>query len=367
MKLYHYSTEQLSELQTRRIQGVDLKEIDISAFKARRMGLPFPYQDHISFFFEPIPVEHIASTFAEGHPFWKSGLELYEHVIDLTSIEPNSFWRVVESIPQSKFSDQFDWGNVKDLAIRAKWFTKMYANDVRIGLAGWDTRLIYKAYRNIMTLSMLDFYRRAAVIRFVGNTQYAAYVPHLMVYPVGGRVPIVSCKKVTLGNRKADPVLFHLSFRDLPNTLIPRQPEDSGDDESVFTEKLPARVSFAPTIQQAFGSIYPNISKFFEEDKLRSIKLKVYSPVGCATLPVIPQDEVRAAVWDSEYTGEVCYTAPVKVVCVGEVTIHNPYIGKRIYQDIEVHPFGNVMIPKKFVCPEIRFDEHPLNKSSIIL
>lgn len=367
MRLYHYSTEPLEDLRTRRVQGADPKEIDIATFKAKRMGLPFPYHDHISFFFEPIPLEYIASTFPDGHPFWKSGQVVYEHVIDWKSIAPNSFWRIVESIEQSKFSDQFNWVGVSDLATRAKWFTKMHENDLRLGLSGWDFRLVEKAKHQVMSLSMLDFYRRAAVLRGAGNVQYAAEVPHLMVYPVGGIIPIVSCKKMVMGNRKADPVLFHLSFRNLPNTLIPRQPEDSGSDESVYTEKLPARVSFSPTVQQAFGSIYPNISKFFEEEKLRSITLKVYSPVGCATLPTIPQDEVRSAVWDSEYTGEVCYTAPVKVVCVGKVTIHNPYVGKQIYRDITVHPFGNVMIPEKFVCPKIKFDAHPLTKTSIIL
>lgn len=65
-----------------------------------------------------------------------------------------------------------------------------------------------------------------------------------MIYPIGGRIPVTSSRKVTLGNKKADPILFHLSFRKLPGTLIPRQPEDSGGDESAFTEQLPARVSF---------------------------------------------------------------------------------------------------------------------------
>ena len=51
MKLYHYSDKQYTELLTRRIQGADEKEIDVATFKAKRMGLPLPYHDHISFFF----------------------------------------------------------------------------------------------------------------------------------------------------------------------------------------------------------------------------------------------------------------------------------------------------------------------------
>ena len=101
MKLYHYSDKQHSELLTRRVQGADEKEIDIATFKAKRMGLPLPYHDHISLFFEPIPAEHIARTFLNGHPFWKAGNEIYEHVIDIQDIDPTSFWRVVESIEQT--------------------------------------------------------------------------------------------------------------------------------------------------------------------------------------------------------------------------------------------------------------------------
>ncbi len=93
MKLYHYSDKQYTELLTRRVQGADEKEIDIATFKAKRMGLPLPYHDHISFFFEPIPLDKIASVFPYGHPFWKAGNEIYEHVIDLDSIDPTSVLR----------------------------------------------------------------------------------------------------------------------------------------------------------------------------------------------------------------------------------------------------------------------------------
>lgn len=366
MKLYHYSDKQYTELLTRRIQGADEKEIDVATFKAKRMGLPLPYHDHISFFFEPIPLDKIASVFPYGHPFWKAGNEIYEHVIDLQSIDPTSFWRVVESIEQSKFSDQFDWEGTKDLATRAGWFTKMHLNDAKLGLSGYDTRLIYKASRQVMVMSTLDFYRRAMFGRDPENTQYAADVPHLMIYPIGGRIPVTSSRKVTLGNKKADPILFHLSFRKLPGTLMPRQPEDSGDDESAFTEQLPARVSFSPSIQQAFCAIYPNISKFFEEEGARSITMNVYSPIECATLSQIDSAKVVEKVWDAHYTGEVCYTSPVKVIHVGSVELINPYFGKQIYRDVKIHPFNNAILPEKFICPIVKKKLYPNDRSSIM-
>lgn len=366
VKLYHYSDKQHSELLTRRVQGADEKEIDIATFKAKRMGLPLPYHDHISLFFEPIPAEHIASTFLNGHPFWKAGNEIYEHVIDIQDIDPTSFWRVVESIEQNEFSDQFDWDNVSDLSIRGGWFTRMHQNDAKLGLLGYDVRLIYKAMRQVMVMSTLDFYRAASFRRDPENAQYAANVPHLMIYPIGGIIPVSSVKKIKLGNAKAEPVLFHLSFRKLPATLIPRQPEDSGDEPTEFTEQLPARVSFSPTIHQAFGAIYPNISKFFEVDNLKSIKLNVYSTINGATLPQIPNDNVKSKVWDAHYTGEVCFTAPVKVTLVGVVEIFNPYTDKRNRKDIEVHPFDNPMLPIQFLCPIVKLKFIPTSKNSIM-
>lgn len=361
MKLYHYSTEQLSELLTRRLQGADEKEIDIATFKAKRMGLPFPYHDHISFFLSPLPLELIASTFPHGHPFWIAGKELYEYVIDTKDIAPNSFWRIVESIEQEKFSDQFDWIGTTDLNVRSGWFQQLNNFTAKKGYSGFDIRLLEKAKSKLKPLSMLDYYRRAAVLRESDNTQYAAYVPHVMIYPIGGKIPIKTTRKVMLGNRKADPVLFHLSFRDLPHTLTPRQPEDSGSDTTAFTEQLPNRVSFSPTIKQAFAAIYPNISKFFENESQSSIRMRVYSPVGNATLPTIPADKVTRRVYDAHYTGEICYTAPVKIEYIGEVIIQND--GK----DITIHPFNDSSKPKQFIAPDASMEFIPIDNYVIMI
>lgn len=44
--------------------------------------------------------------------------------------------------------------------------------------------------------------------------------------------------------------------------------------------------------------------------------MNVYSPIECATLSQIILQVVEK-VWDAHYTGEVCYTSPVKVIHVG--------------------------------------------------
>lgn len=59
-------------------------------------------------------------------------------------------------------------------------------------------------------------------------------------------------------------------------------------------------------------------------------------------------------VWDAHYTGEVCYTSPVKVIHVGSVELINPYFGKQIYRDVKIHPFNNAILPEKFICPIVK-------------
>ena len=99
---------------------------------------------------------------------------------------------------------------------------------------------------------------------------------------------------------------------------------------------------------------------------MKSIKLNVYSTINGATLPQIPSDNVKAKVWDAHYTGEVCFTAPVKVTLVGVVEIFNPYNDNRNRKDIEVHPFDNPMLPIQFVCPIVKLKFIPTSINSIM-
>ena len=94
--------------------------------------------------------------------------------------------------------------------------------------------------------------------------------------------------------------------------------------------------------------------------------MNVYSPIECATLSQIDSANVVEKVWDAHYTGEVCYTAPVKVIHVGQVELINPYFGKQIYRDVKIHPFNNVILPEKFICPIVKKKLYPNDRSSIM-
>ncbi len=160
--------------------------------------------------------------------------------------------------------------------------------------------------------------------------------------------------------------LYHLSFRDnLGPVLTPRQPGGSEiTEDGIYTEDLPPRVSFSPTIKQCFFAIYPNISHLLERKKVNNeqyIFMYVYEPVK-KNLKKLPDSLVKRKVWDAIITDEVCIIEPVEVKCIGKVRIHNPYYRGNVPEYIFVHPFGDKEKEELFVSPNIEFDFIKLKK-----
>lgn len=156
--------------------------------------------------------------------------------------------------------------------------------------------------------------------------------------------------------------LFHISFRELPPTLKPRQPEDSGLVKGNLVEDLPPRVSFAPTIQQCFLSIYPNVSQLFETEDYPHMDMLVYVP--SRALKPIDEKLVRSRVWDSHVTGEVCFDKDVPIVKVAKIRIPNPLPYTR-KNEVYARPHNNPFVKAVFIGPKIDFEVleqyHPMN------
>lgn len=111
--------------------------------------------------------------------------------------------------------------------------------------------------------------------------------------------------------------LYHLSFNPrLPETLKPRQP-DGHDLVDELMEKLPPRVSFAPSYKECFIAIYSNISHLLIDKsgkfKTKEFYIYAYRMVPGQKVKQIPEREVKEAIWDWKYTREVCFSEPVKV------------------------------------------------------
>lgn len=355
MKLYHYSLERFPSILTRRLQGMSESELKEAEVKASKMGLPLPYVDHVSFFLEPIPKDTIAAIFKFEHPFWKVGQQLYEHVIDTKDIDEKSFYRIVETPEIDKYTDQFDW-SVKDLSVRSKYFQAMNKEMIRLGWSGYGiSKMVQKCSVFIGKTEGFYIQARMREDEEMSRQLYAGNVPHLMIYPKGGEIKVESVKEIKLGGAKpiVTELVYHLSFRDdLPTVLTPKQPDGSATTTGKLTEILPPRVSFAPSIQQCFSAIYPNVSKYFEEHNYPHMDMFVYCPLSVGKK--IPKDTILESVWDSHITDEVCYTTNIKVIRVAKIRITNPHLNK-FREDIYTNPFNNPMAKRRYVSPKIEF------------
>lgn len=359
MKLYHYSTERFPFIKTRREQGITKETLEEAEHKAKKMGLPLPYVDHVSFFLEPIPKETIAAIFSNNHPFWRAGQTLYEHVIESSDIDEKSFYRIVETPEIDKYTDRFDW-SVKDLPTRSKYFVDMNKEMMRLGYSGYGISKMVKKCQQFLGKTEGYFIKaRQRVDAADSATLYAGNVPHLMIYPIGGIIPVKSVSRITLGSGRPTlmNLLYHISFNDnLPYQLIPRQPVGADMPKSDYTEKLQKRVSFSPTIQQCFMAIYPNnMDSFFQKDQYPWLDMYVYCPTKMVRQ--IPQAKVHERVWDAVYTEEVCFVEPVPIIKVAHIRILNPYPAADKDENwLKGHPHGNPMLKELFLSPKIEFE-----------
>lgn len=132
------------------------------------------------------------------------------------------------------------------------------------------------------------------------------------------------------------PRLYHISFnKNLPLTLVPKQPDGSGEGEvgdSSLAEDLPPRVCFAPSVEKCFIAIYPNISHLFEEENNPHIDIYVYErkPESVAEKDYMTPEHLTSnkLVHDAHITDEYVFFKPVKVERIAKVRIHKPLSSK---------------------------------------
>ena len=200
MYLYHYSASQLKELLTKRKQGhLSSEQIKESTKKAEEMQDPGPYVDHISLFIEPIPYKTLPDIFHNKHPFWMKDKVIYEHVIDTNDLPSDLIWSIVETPEMDKYTDQFDWENATKEE-RISYIVKMNKEMLRSGYTGKGIFGLQNKIKKYIGQTE-KFYKEARKRPDADDTknQYAACVPHLMVYPKDGTIKIHQINKVILG------------------------------------------------------------------------------------------------------------------------------------------------------------------------
>lgn len=191
MKLYHYSKEPFSELKTVRYRKQLSKEEIENATRImnfrQEIGL---YFDHISFFFEPIPVKNMGYFFRNvKHDFWFKGNKIFEHVIDSSTIG-NFKFNIVESDEITKYSNT-NWPDDPTVENKLKFFKERRKIEESLKLIGSNNHEL-ETYSAKYTGKILSYYSNAYKTNDDESMlKYAASVPHVMIYPDSGHINLL--------------------------------------------------------------------------------------------------------------------------------------------------------------------------------
>lgn len=159
---------------------------------------------------------------------------------------------------------------------------------------------------------------------------------------------------------KKVPTLYHISFNpSLPKTLYPKMPEGHVDDNnpehikklkkpSLYTERLPGRICFAPTLEHCYRSVYAKGKKNIAKRKGDYVFYYVYILTSCNPDSLLTPEDLHDVVWDAFNTQEHAFTEPVTIEKIGKIRVHwFPDEQMRF-----IHPFNNKANPEIETPPE---------------
>lgn len=187
--LYHYATLQYDVLKTRKAQGVP-KPNDTAGVITLN-GKEFDYTEHISFFVEPVPLETMGKVYGKEHNVWYPGSQLYEHRVDLS--QTKSFdYHFVET--PEKIAMLFD-----DSIDDDEYYKRLKKINRQKGYVGSSLSEFMHPYDQFQGQTKRHVLRASSFPKWdVNRFKYAACVPHVMVYPKTGEMPVESVKFVTI-------------------------------------------------------------------------------------------------------------------------------------------------------------------------
>lgn len=202
MKLYHYSKDKYSVLKTRRTQGILTKEEIQQADLDNKGNLGrAAYIDHISFFFDPIPLLLLPKLYKNENTSWFKGSHLVEYTVESDTLEKHIAYYVTETPEDLKDIEKIDdkkWDSDPSYSkhyFEQKVKRKKTSGEIGTSLVELNKQIsLYKGRTE-------EFYLLASKRKdFKENIKkYAASVPHVMVYPSKGLIPYVSTRNVVMG------------------------------------------------------------------------------------------------------------------------------------------------------------------------
>lgn len=199
--LYHYSDKMRDPLKTREAQGFVMSPdiLKVEANKYRYMTYPDLYDRQISFFIDPIPRD-LPDKFDGRHHFWKSGKTLYEHEIVVSPANKaleNIRFMLAEAPWRKKLMDQTNFNNEREVQ---EYYLKCAAMRAHLGEQGEGISSLSKVIEKYKGTCNQHFgqYRDDPYYETTILPKYAAMVPHLMLYPKDGIIPVHQIRKIKL-------------------------------------------------------------------------------------------------------------------------------------------------------------------------
>ncbi|ANH51536.1 hypothetical protein MADMEL_73 [Erwinia phage vB_EamM_MadMel] len=159
--------------------------------------------------------------------------------------------------------------------------------------------------------------------------------------------------------------LYHISLQnDLEGLWRPKAPDSPFDipkKPSIITEMPLPRICVAPSIEQCFWAIYPNISKLFEEEEYAAVCFAVYQPILHAGIAVVDTSTLTQCrlVHDAHITGEHWLLSDTTMCVIDFIQVNNTSHG----EFVKFHPFntpvGNEweLAPKNVVYHSLKLTE----------
>lgn len=192
MLFYHYSKEQHDELKS------------LSAQEGSMPKTINSYRNSISLFMQPLPLT-VADIFRNEHNIYRSGLELYEHVIDSNSLPLDINWYIVESPEKIELLyKKQDWENATE-DMMASYKDEIAAMEITQGYVDSGRLALVKKLKSrfFSGKTMEDYFKEAEYLHRNNPEdkiidRYAACVPHVMIYPGMKPIKVKSSKLIEL-------------------------------------------------------------------------------------------------------------------------------------------------------------------------
>jgi len=193
--IYHYSTQKIKNISTLRSRGAFTQEEDDSfKYLAKKHYMPNTYLDHISFFFEQLPLKQMPDFF-DNHPFWMKGQKVYEYKIPVSEFDKCPYVVVETAIDILLYDNINDWffNHFKG----SYFYTKSLIS--KLFHQGTGVKSLTSKIKRFKGVTLDSYIKVSKNKHYRQSKKYASRVPHFMAYPPSGIINYESFKLCKIG------------------------------------------------------------------------------------------------------------------------------------------------------------------------